>query len=77
MNSGSPSITLRASSPGCSGGGAGKGSKAYELRLWNLNSASNFPVAPRRLRCQISANQREVETKANVNKLTRLFERGS
>ena len=29
---------------------------------------SNSPVTPRRQSCQISANQREVETSANVNK---------
>ena len=39
-----------------------------ELHLWNLNSASNSPVAPRRLSGQASANQREAETSANVNK---------
>ena len=33
----------------------------YEFHL-------QFPVAPRRLRCQISANQREAERGANVNK---------
>ena len=38
------------------------------LRLWNLNSTSNSPVAPRRLSCQISANQSDAETSANVNK---------
>ena len=38
------------------------------LCLWNLNSTSNSPVALRRLSCQISANQREVETSGNVNK---------
>ena len=36
--------------------------------LWNLNSTSNSPVAPRRLSCPISANQHEVEVNANVNK---------
>ena len=36
--------------------------------LWNLNSTSSSPVAPCRLSCQISANQREVETSTNVNK---------
>ena len=34
----------------------------------NLNSISNSTVAPRRLSCQTSANQREAETRANVNK---------
>ena len=36
-----------------------------KLRLWILNS--NSPVAPRRLSCQIFANQREAEASANVN----------
>ena len=31
------------------------------------HSTSNSPVAPRRLSCQISANQHEGETSANVN----------
>ena len=44
-----------------------RGGKEGELA--NLNSASNSPVAPRRLSCHISANQREVRTSANVNKL--------
>ena len=39
-----------------------------EGELANLNSNSNFPVAPRRLSCQIAANQREARTSANVNK---------
>ena len=34
---------------------------ALQLCLWDLNSSSNSPVAPRRLSCQISANQREAE----------------
>ena len=55
-------LRLRASSPGRSGGGAGKG-----RRVCNYDSTSNSPVA-RRLSCQISANQRGVETSANVNK---------
>ena len=38
------------------------------MRLWNLNFTSNAPVAPRRLSCPISANQREAETSANVKK---------
>ena len=40
--------SLRASSPGRSGGG-----ESLQLRLWNLNSTSNSPVAPRRMSCQI------------------------
>ena len=46
----------------------GKSKESLQLRLWNLNSTSNSPVAPRRLSCQISANQREAETSAIVNK---------
>ena len=46
----------------------GKRKESLQLRLWNLNSTSNCPVAPRRLSCQIFANQREAETSANVNK---------
>ena len=34
--------------------------------LWNLNSSSLW--LPRRLSCQISANQHEAETSANANK---------
>ena len=34
-----------------------------QLCLWNLNITSNFPLAPCRLGCQISANQHR-----NVNK---------
>ena len=45
----------------------GKGKENLQLRLWNLNSASNSFVALRRRSCQISANQREVETSANKN----------
>ena len=41
---------------------------SLQLRLWNFNSFSNSLVALRRLNCQISANQRETETSANVNK---------
>ena len=35
--------------------------------IWNLNSTSNSPVAPRRLSCQICANQYKAEMSANVN----------
>ena len=45
----------------------GKRKENLQQRLWNLNSASNSLVAPRRRSCQISANQREVETSANKN----------
>ena len=63
-----PFYSLRASSPGRSDGGAGKGKESLQLRLWKLNSTSNSPVAGRRLSCKISANQRKGETSANVNK---------
>ena len=56
-------FSLRASSSGRYGDG-----ESLQLRLWNLKSTSNSPAAPRRLSCQISANQREGETNANVNK---------
>ena len=29
------------------------GTRQLQLRLWNLNSTSNSPVAPRRMSCQI------------------------
>ena len=45
----------------------GKRKESLQLHPCNLNSTSNSPVAPRRLSCQISANQREAETSANVN----------
>ena len=35
-------------------------------RIKNLNSTSNSPMAPLRLSCQISANQREAETSAKI-----------
>ena len=46
----------------------GKSKDYLKLCLWNLNSTSNSPVAPPRLSCQISDNQHEAETSANVNK---------
>ena len=46
----------------------GKRKESLQLRLWNLNSTSNSPLAPRRLNCQISANQRKAEMSINVNK---------
>ena len=45
----------------------GKRKESSQLRLWNLTSTSNFPVASRRLSCQISPNYRKAETSANVN----------
>ena len=47
------------------------------LHLWNLNSTPNSPVAPRRLSCQISANQREAETRANVKKHWKTHAKGN
>ena len=41
---------------------------SLQLRLWNLNSTSSFPVAPLRQSCQIVANQRGGETSANAKK---------
>ena len=49
-------------------GRGGKRKESLQLRLWNLHSTSNSPVAPRRLSCQIFANQREAETNVIVNK---------
>ena len=46
----------------------GKMKESLQLRLWNFNSTSKSRVAPRRLCCQISANRREAERSANVNK---------
>ena len=46
----------------------GKRKESLQLRLWNLNSTSNSPLAPRRLNCQISANQRKAEMSINVKK---------
>ena len=60
-------ISLRASSQGRSGGGAGKGKRAcnYISGIW---ITPPIPVSPHRLSCQISTNQREAETSTNVNK---------
>ena len=60
--------SLRASSLGHSGYGAGKGRRACNCVSGIFNSTSNSPVAPCWLSCQISANQREAETSSNVNK---------
>ena len=70
-------LSLRASFPGRSGGGAGR-EKEGGLATHNVSgiwmpSISNSPVAPCRLRCQISTNQREAETSENVtNKKTNI-----
>ena len=48
-----------------------KRKERWQLHLWNLNSTSNSSVAPRRLSCQISANQHEAETRQPQCKQTR------
>ena len=60
-------LSLRASSPGRSIGGR---EKERELATTSLEFEFHlqFPWAPCRLSCQISANQGEAETSANVNK---------
>ena len=81
----SSTASLRASSPGRSGGGVGKGRRACNSStrhterdcLRNLNSTSNSPVAPLRLSCQISANQHEAEMSAKVNKHWKTRARGN
>ena len=50
-------------------GGAGQGGKRKEslqIHLWNLNSISNSPVAPRQLSCHIFTNQGEAEMSAKL-----------
>ena len=47
---------------------SGKRKESLQLHLWNFDSSSNTPVAPRRLSCQIATNQRKGETSANINK---------
>ena len=70
--------SLGASSPGCSGGRVGKRrTQSLQLRLWNLNSTSNYPVVPCWLSCQIYDNQREAETSANVNKHWKIRAKGN
>ena len=51
----------------------GKIKESLQLRLWNLNSTSNSPVVPRRMSCQISANQQKVETKKGPRVMTSLL----
>ena len=47
----------------------GKRKESLQLRLWNLNSISNDPLARRRLSSQISANQRKrAPMSANIEK---------
>ena len=58
-------LSPRASSPGRS---SGRREKERELATTSLEFEFQFPWAPRRLSCQIAANQGEAETSANVNK---------
>ena len=48
-----------------------KRKESLQIRLWNLNSTSKSPLGPGQLNCQISANQREAETSANVTNIER------
>ena len=67
--------SLRASSPRRSGGGAGKGKRAcnYVSGIWIPPSITlRLPVD-----CQITANQLEAETSANVNKLRKIRAKGN
>jgi len=48
----------------------GKRNESLPLCLWDLNSASNSPVAPRRLSCQIFANQPKAGTRQSECKQT-------
>ena len=45
----------------------GKRKQSLQLRPWNLNSASNSTVAPRRLSCQIFVNRRECKLSYPMN----------
>ena len=44
---------LASSAPGLFCGGGEERKERLQLRLWNLNSTSNSPVAPCRMSCQI------------------------
>ena len=67
-------ISLQASSPRRFGRGrGGKRKESLQLHLWNLNSTSNSPVAPRRLSCRISANQREAKTSDDNDVITNVI----
>ena len=47
--------------------------ESLQLRLWNLNSTSNSLVAPRRLSCQIPANQQKISEKYVPRVMTSLL----
>ena len=50
---------------------------SLQLLLWNLNSTSNSPVAPRQISCQISANQRKAEMSGSVKKHWKTHTKGN
>ena len=74
-NNGSPTVSLRASSLGRSGG-RGKRKWSLQLGLWNLNSASNFPLAPRRLSCHFSRFSLTITLKYTYPLLHKTLPRG-
>ena len=55
----------------------GKRKESLQLRLWDLNSTSNCPVAPGRLSSEISGKQREAESSANLNKHCKTSAKGN
>ena len=62
-------ISLQGSSPGKNGAGWEMDEELATTSLeLGLNSTSNSPVVSLRLSCQLSVNQLEAETSANVNK---------
>ena len=54
-----------------------KSKESLQTHLWNLNSISNSPVAPRQLSCHISTNQGEAEMSTNVNKHWKTHAKGN
>ena len=59
--------SLGASSLGCSGGRVGKRrTQSLQLRFWNLNSTSNYPVVPCWL--IISVKQKRAQMQTNIEK---------
>ena len=55
---------------------AGREKEQIQLRLCNLNSTPNSPVAPHRLNCQIFANQRQAETNVKCKEALKHTRRG-
>ena len=68
---------LWVSSPGHSGGGAGKARRAIATTSLEFKSTSHSPVTPRQLSCQISANQHKAETSGSVNKHWKTHTKGN